>query len=216
MNVFKWMHNFYRPEILEILFEIVRSRNSIDICESSLVARADSNSCRDFECFLYSHKFVFIRRSRIVASFRGSWTSWWLSSYIFPTLLSPFASFRGSWTSWLLSSYIFQTCCHLFSYNSQQDSRRSATPRSICWFVFHLSWRCTRTCRSLFKKTNQNTVLPMLSLETMLLNMYLYPCRQRTNIGEVKTSVLIARCTHFEYPGSAWFTKKIPSRINPP
>ena len=56
MNVFKCMHNFYRPEILEILFEIVRSRNSIDICESSLVARADSNSCRDFECFLYSHK----------------------------------------------------------------------------------------------------------------------------------------------------------------
>mgnify|MGYP001325440001 CR=1 FL=1 len=56
MNVLKCMHNFCRPEILEILFEIVRSRNIIDICESSLVARADSNSCRDFECFLFSHK----------------------------------------------------------------------------------------------------------------------------------------------------------------
>ena len=56
MNVLKCMHNFYSPEFLEIMFEIIMSRNIIDICESSLVARADSNSCRDFECFLYSHK----------------------------------------------------------------------------------------------------------------------------------------------------------------
>ena len=66
MIFFKFMHNFYRPYIWEILFEVVRSKNIIDICESSLVARADSNSCRDFEkqfiilCPFMFNKVIFL------------------------------------------------------------------------------------------------------------------------------------------------------------